>query len=274
MTPELRKRIITAVLGVAVLLVLILFAGAFGAGLIGAVISLAMMYEFVNMTFALPDKFEKRWVMLGVTWLVAFVNFVSPGMEYELLLACFLGLFCYFLFTAERHPEPSVLSSHFRELMYGVFGVLYVGFLPLYLSGIRKAPNGAHWTLVFLFIVWAGDTGAYFAGKKYGKKLLYPLISPKKTVEGSVGGLVSGLVVTLLYKLILFRGMSWGASVIVPLFVGVVAQIGDLCESFLKRSFDAKDSGSILPGHGGFLDRFDSVVFSLPVMYGCIRVFN
>jgi phosphatidate cytidylyltransferase len=271
-SPELKKRIVTAVFGVALLLALIIWAGSFGVGLIGAVIALAMMYEYVSITFTLPDKAEKRWVLLGVTWLVAFANFVTPGMEFELLLACFLGLGCYFLGTARRHPDPVQLGNHFREYIFAVFGVIYLAFLPLYLTALRRTGAGAHWVLIFLFIVWAGDTGAYFTGKKYGRTPLYPLISPKKTVEGAVGGLLSGLAVTVLYKLILFRGMSWGAAILIPLLVGAVAQIGDLVESFLKRSFDTKDSGSILPGHGGFLDRFDSVVFSLPVMYGCIRL--
>ena len=81
-------------------------------------------------------------------------------------------------------------------------------------------------------------------------------------------------IVTLLYKLILFRGMPWAAVIIVPPLVSATAQAGDLCESLLKRAFDCKDSGSLLPGHGGFLDRFDGVVFSLPIMYACIRIFS
>ena len=126
--------------------------------------------------------------------------------------------------------------------------------------------------MLFLFIVWAGDTGAYFAGKKFGKRKLYFAISPNKTIEGGIGGLAVSMFITLIFKLFFLQGMSWFLVFFVPLIVGITAQVGDLCESFLKRAFDKKDSGTILPGHGGFLDRFDGVVFSLPVMYACIRV--
>ncbi len=272
---ELTLRVVTALFGVALLLALILLTGRLGMALIAVVIALGMVYEFVSITFSLPDKKEKRGLLLGVTWLVAFFAFLIPRAEYEMLIASFLGLFCYFLFTAERHKDDaSAFATHFRELIYAMFGLLYLGFLPLFFVLIRDSANGMHWTLVFLFVVWAGDTGAYFAGKSFGRRKLYPAISPKKTVEGAIGGLLSGLVVAILYKVLLFRSMSWGAVVTVSLLVGVVAQIGDLCESYLKRAFDTKDSGSILPGHGGFLDRFDGVVFSLPVMYGCIRIFG
>ena len=89
-----------------------------------------------------------------------------------------------------------------------------------------------------------------------------------------IGGLAGGLLATILFKLVFFHEMKWSAALIIPLVVGVVAQVGDLCESFFKRAFDKKDSGSILPGHGGFLDRFDSLIFCLPVLYGCIRLFG
>jgi phosphatidate cytidylyltransferase len=272
---ELQQRVFTAVVGVATLVLLLVFGGRIGVGLVSAVLALGMVYEFVEMTFSLSDRKEKRKVLLGVTWLVAFINFWVPRAEYELLLLAFLGLFAYFLFVAERHSQDGdALKTHFQELMFGIFGVLYLAFLPLFLILIHDSAYGVRWTFVFLFIVWAGDTGAYFAGKKYGKTKLYPAISPKKTVEGSIGGLLAGVIVILLYKLIAFREMSWGAVLIIPILVGIVAQVGDLCESFLKRAFRTKDSGTILPGHGGFLDRFDGVVFSLPVMYACLRIFG
>jgi phosphatidate cytidylyltransferase len=156
--------------------------------------------------------------------------------------------------------------------MYSAFATSYLIALPLFLALVRGA--GAHWTLLFLFIVWAGDIGAYFGGKRFGRKKLYEKISPKKTREGAWVGLLCGLAVSILYRLAFFPGLSWTAAVVVPLAVGIAAPVGDLVESFLKRAFDTKDSGSILPGHGGFLDRFDGVVFSLPVMYACVRVFG
>jgi len=270
-SPELRKRVMTGVAGVAVLLSLIVYGGVIGIFLISTVISLAMIYEFSVIIYTLPDRVEKRYVLLFTAWFIALFVLLLAKSEYELLVFCFLGLFGYFLVAAQRHPTE--LGQHFREFMFSIFGLLYLALLPTYLVKIHALPAGVEWTILFLLINWSNDTGAYFAGKKYGKTPLYPLISPKKTREGGIGGLLTGFVVSLIYKLVFFHGMAWSAVIAVPLFVGPVSQIGDLCESFLKRAFGVKDSGSILPGHGGFLDRFDGVVFSLPIMYACIRVF-
>ena len=231
-----------------------------------------MTDEFSRIVYRLSDRVEKRYVMLFTAWFVALATFFMAHSEYELLVLCFLVIFGYYLFAARRHSND--LNSHFKELMFSIFGILYLAFLPAYLPRIHDSASGVHWTIVFFLVNWATDTGAYFAGKKYGKKKLYPLISPKKTKEGAIGGLVTASVVTLLYKLTVFHGMSWAAAIILPPMVGTVAQVGDLCESLLKRAFDVKDSGSILPGHGGFLDRFDGVVFSLPIMYACIRLLS
>ncbi len=270
---ELGKRVTTGVVGGTLLLLLLVAGGRIGASFLAFIISFGMLYEYVEITVSLEDKQEKRWVLLGAAWLVAFANFWIPRAEYALLLISFLGLFSYFLFTAERHGND-LFRQHFREFLICSVGMLYLGFLPLFLPLIRDSVHGAHWAVVFLLVVWAGDTGAYFAGKKYGRKKLYPLISPKKTVEGALGGLLAGFGVALIYKGVFFSALSWGGLVVISIMVGSVAQVGDLCESFLKRAFDRKDSGSILPGHGGFLDRFDGVVFSLPVMYGCVRIFG
>ncbi len=270
-SPELRKRIMTGVAGVSVLLLLIIFGGTIGVFLIATVISLAMIYEFSKIIYELSDRDEKRYVLLFAAWFISLMTLILPHSEYEILIFCFLGLFGYFLFGSKRNPDA--LAQHFRELMFSIFGLIYVAFLPTFLVKIHGFPDGVQWTILCLLMNWSNDTGAYFAGKKYGKTKLYPLISPKKTREGSIGGLLTGLVVSLIFKLCFFHHMGWAAAVAVPLFVGPVSQVGDLCESFFKRAFAVKDSGSILPGHGGFLDRFDGVVFSLPIMYACIRIF-
>ena len=273
MEPELKKRVQTGVLGGTFLLLLIIFGGRLGVAFLAAGLSIGMLFEFVEITFSLSDKREKRGVLMGTAWLIAFLNFWLPRAEFDLFLWSFFGLFAYFLFTADRH-EQEALRTHFQELMYSVFGLLYLAVLPLFLLPLREGSNGVHWTLLFFFIVWAGDSGAYFAGRKYGRTPLYRHISPKKTREGALGGMVAGFCVTLLYKVLLFRSLPWFGVIFIPALIGAVAPVGDLAESFLKRAFDKKDSGSILPGHGGFLDRFDGVVFSLPIMVACSRLFS
>ena len=272
MTPELKKRIQTAALGVTVLVLLLVFGGGIGAVLVASVLSIAMLYEFTGITLSLPDQREKRFVILGCAWLLQVMNFWMVGAQLELLCFFFLGMTAYFLFTAEKYNGEE-LKQHYRELMSTVFGFVYLAFLPTYLVSIRSSGYGMHWTLLFFFIVWANDIGAYFAGKKFGKRKLYPHISPKKTWEGAYGGLAASVAISVLYKVIFFKQFSWFGAFAVPTLLSVVSPVGDLAESFLKRAFDKKDSSSILPGHGGFLDRFDSVVFSLPVMYVLSRLF-
>lgn len=272
-TTELSKRVTTGVMGGALLLAILIYGGLIGVSVVAVILSLAMIYEFSRMAFTLEDQVEKRYLVLSLTWFIHFFELLLAWSDSALFVVSFLGLFTYFLLTAKRHSDAN-LQKHFVELALSFFGIYYLSFLPLYLPRIHESANGIRWTLLFLMIVWAGDTGAYFAGKKYGKRKLYPRVSPKKTVEGGVGGLAAGFVVTLIYKGIVFRSMPWAGVIFIPLLVGAVSQVGDFCESLLKRSFNKKDSGQLLPGHGGFLDRFDGVVFSLPVMYACIRIFS
>lgn len=280
MSSELKKRIFTAVLGAAALLALILFGGWLGVFFLSAIITLGMVYEFTDMVFTLPDRVEKRYVLLSLAWFVNLVCLYLRQGELHLLIFVFLGLFTYFLLSARRYSDVATheisiqFATHFKELMYSVFGVVYVILLPLYFSRIHESTHGPSWLVLFFLMVWAGDSGAYFVGKRWGKNRLYPCISPKKTKEGAIGGLLAGMVVAILSKLTFFWEMSWIAVAIVPVLIAVVSQAGDLCESFFKRAFQRKDSSSLLPGHGGFLDRFDGVVFSLPVMYACVRLFG
>lgn len=273
MSSELAKRIGTGIVGGGILLALIIWGGWIGIFIMTAIISLAMVYEYSDMVFTLGDKVEKKYALLCTSWFAGLTSLLAAHAEFEVMIVCFLTYFGYFLFTAGRHTGTA-FTTHFQELAISLFGLIYLSFVPFFLPKIHQSPNGIEWTIVFLLVVFAGDTGAYFAGKKYGKTKLYPAISPKKTREGAIGGLAAGFVLTVIAKLSFFREMSWFAIFLMPLVVGAVAQVGDLCESLVKRAYAKKDSGSILPGHGGFLDRFDGVVFSLPVMYACVRLFG
>ncbi len=270
---ELQKRVVSGILGVAAILAVIIYGSWPGILLLMGLLSLRMIFEFAQMVYTLQDRVEKRYILLFVSWGILALGFLIPRGSFEILVFVFLLLFSYFLMTASRY-DGEELTFHFRELMYSVFGLVYLTFIPLYLLRIREAQYGVKWTVLFFLTIWSVDTGAYFAGKKYGKKKLYPKISPKKTVEGAIGGIVTAIVLTLVYKLLFFKELPWLGILFVPVFVGVVAEIGDLCESFLKRAFHQKDSGDLIPGHGCFLDRFDSVVFSLPIMYACVKLFG
>ncbi len=160
-------------------------------------------------------------------------------------------------------------------------GVLYVGWLGSHLVLLRELPadTGAGYglgALLVLFVaavIWAGDTAAYVVGVALGRRPLAPRISPKKTVAGAVGGLGGSALAGGLCAGLLLPGLSWSAGAVVGLAGGLIGQIGDLVESLLKRDLQIKDTAELIPGHGGMLDRFDSLLFAAPVLYYYFRFF-
>ncbi|HEY9677154.1 MAG TPA: phosphatidate cytidylyltransferase [Drouetiella sp.] len=196
----------------------------------------------------------------------------------------------FFRLLFRRNSPPATIA----DVATTILGFIYVGFLPshlillrnLYPNGVEPISNplqqpGLAYVWVSLFIIWATDVFAYVVGKKWGKHLLYPLISPKKTVEGAIGGFIASIfwsiiVVHLADNYIFvnctpFKHSFWLAAVM-GAAISIAAQLGDLCESMLKRDAGVKDSGNSLPGHGGFLDRGDSMLFGGAVAYYLISL--
>ena len=161
--------------------------------------------------------------------------------------------------------DPKIFETAKKQLL----GVLYVPMLLSYLILIRNGADatGAVWILFVLVVVFFGDIGALYAGTFFGRHKLYPALSPKKTIEGSLGGLGANIICGGLFKLMFLPELPWGTSLLFFIALGAAGQIGDLFESGLKRVADVKDSGGILPGHGGILDRADAAMYAAPVAY-------
>jgi phosphatidate cytidylyltransferase len=144
---------------------------------------------------------------------------------------------------------------------------MYVPYLLGYLVLLRSLPHGTKWILLIMFIVMCGDSAAYFIGCRFGKRKLYPEVSPNKSIEGAIGGLVGSLLGALLANQLFFAEITIADALFAALLIGSLGQVGDLFESLLKRSCGVKDSGTIVPGHGGILDRLDSILFAAPAAY-------
>jgi len=259
---NLKKRLVTGVLGATALVSVLVYGGVPGVALLALVISVGMVYEFSTMILGPVDHKRKTALLLFLTFLLsatAFFQELSIG-----IVISFLLLFLYYLLEAGKY-EGNHLLEHTRELMVSFFGLFYLALLPQFLLDIRRHPLGMHWVILFFLMVWAADVGAYFAGRKWGRHKLYFRVSPGKTLEGSAGGLGCTLLVAVVYQAIFLTNLSPTYLIVAAILVNLASQVGDLCESMIKRSFNVKDSGSILPGHGGFLDRFDGVVIALPV---------
>jgi phosphatidate cytidylyltransferase len=158
-----------------------------------------------------------------------------------------------------------------------VTGILYMGWLLSYWVLIMNSYggdwNGRDWVILALFSTSAVDTTAYFIGRAWGRHKMAPTVSPGKTWEGAIGGLVGAIVAVVALALILDIDISYSEMVVVGVIIAVFAQLGDLAESKLKRSMGAKEASNLIPGHGGILDRLDSIVFTGVVVYYCLRWF-
>lgn len=180
------------------------------------------------------------------------------------LLFCLIGL----LFQ-ERFSGLDELSQFLSKSILGFF---YVGLLPSFAFQTLSLPQGETWFLALLCIVFSGDIGAYFFGLLLGEKKLMPKISPKKTIEGSIGGALFSVIAGLVFCYWL-RDISAIQMVLLSLVMSLFAQFGDLFESLLKRVADVKDSGALMPGHGGVLDRIDGVLFAGPILLLGAKIF-
>lgn len=174
------------------------------------------------------------------------------------------SLFIFFLYNMLREKE---LADAAYDTAFRILGIVYIA-LPLsFLIPLRGLVNGEWWIMFLFIVIWSNDTFAYFAGRSLGKHKLCPRISPKKTVEGAVAGISGGAILALIFNH--YAGLGAGAAqvLVITILIGIIGIIGDLAESLLKRSAGIKDSGTLIPGHGGVLDRIDSLLFPIPVLY-------
>jgi phosphatidate cytidylyltransferase len=169
----------------------------------------------------------------------------------------------YYLFRFRDIPSVA------NRLAGTITGIVYAGFLTTYLAKLKLVdPRQAGDTVVLVLIVaWLADTGGYFAGRFLGKKKLYEAVSPKKTWAGAYGGIAGSLVGVAVLKLAFATYLTWLDVALIAIPGGILGQMGDLAESLIKRSVGVKDSGALLPGHGGILDRIDAVLFIAPYVY-------
>ncbi|MGB4599328.1 MAG: phosphatidate cytidylyltransferase [Trichlorobacter sp.] len=227
---------------------------------------LLALFTFVGLleffAMALPDRKGELLPFALYGALTLFAPLLSDGRLVVMLCAgSFLLTALHFLFRLRD------LQTVARDISLVATAYLYIPFLLVHLVLLRLLPDGSSWLLLIMLIVMTNDSAAYYIGSAIGKHRLYPAVSPKKSIEGALGGLLGSLGGTLLAKFTFFSSLSYADAVLAALLIGTIGQLGDLFESLLKRSFGVKDSGSILPGHGGVLDRLDSIIFAAPVTY-------
>lgn len=266
----MKTRILSGIIGGLLFLFLVIQGGTLLTVAVGALSVLATMeagkiFKKTGVDLQLPLALFFN-LILVIGWAIWGQSTVSSGSLSSgswLALVAYLLLFTSFLLLAGKGITRATLVMIVSHL----FILFYTGFLFVYPLLIRNLTNPYGWQLLlFAFaVIWGTDTGAYFIGSALGKTKLAPRLSPKKTIEGAAGGLVVGTLSGVLFGLFFQLPLFWlvGTGILTS-FAG---QVGDLFASFLKRIAGVKDSGRFLPGHGGVLDRFDSALFSLPVVY-------
>jgi len=176
-------------------------------------------------------------------------------------------IFFVFACIALRLRFGRDLTDSLNWLLGVLLGVVYLSIPLTAFVGIKGLEQGGYWILFVLVIVWGNDTFAYYTGRVFGTHKLSPVISPNKTYEGAIGGLAGGVVIAFLYNHFLSMGLGLFEFILVAVVLGVIGITGDLAESLIKRATGVKDAGNLIPGHGGVMDRIDSLIFTVPVLY-------
>ncbi len=259
----MKQRILTAIVGVPILLLLMYLGGApfaFFVFVLGtvAVHELYSMAKGRHQILFVPVLLGV-WAMFLSSWL-GVSNWLTVG-----ILITFCLVFGHAVF---HFPEFDVV-----DIAVNFMALIYIGWTLSHLILLGNMDNGRVLVFMAFLAMWANDSGAYFIGTWFGKRRPWGAISPKKSVEGTIGGIVITCIALFLMNLY-FELMPLAAPIFIGIAVAIIGLIGDLMESMLKRYYGVKDSGKILPGHGGFLDRFDSVMLAAPMMYYCILLVN
>ena len=259
------KRAMTAVLGILLILSLMFWGGIWGMTLLAILACFGALFEYFAMLFSLREQKLQQIVGIAAGFFLSFLIIFRSSFLYEGMSLFFVFMFIFYLLLF--HLYEGSYQKLFYDLGSSLLGVFYIAVLFSFWPKIRELPNGLHWIFLVFLIPWLSDTFAYFVGRSFGKRKLAPAISPHKTQEGAIAGIIAAVLGVCFFKVLSFEALGWGDCLIVGSVGAVVSQVGDLFESFIKRALGVKDSGVVIPGHGGILDRFDSVLFCGPFIY-------
>ena len=258
------KRWMTAIVAVPLIFLMVFSGPQVLLSLLITVTALIAMWEYFRIDFS---NDQKRALFLVIpAYLSAVGIIISAYLErFDLILMVLcldlilVGLISLPLFKTNSRL-PDLIAKQ-------VLSLIYIPVFISFLIFLRNDPEGRGWVFWVLCLVAAGDVGAYYVGTYLGKHKLCPWVSPKKTVEGSVGGLCGNLIISFIFASFFISSLTWPVAMILGVIIGMAGQLGDLFESEFKRAAGIKDSGALLPGHGGILDRIDALLFASPMAY-------
>src|SRR6202521_4866207 len=298
------KRVATAVVLIPLVLVLVLKAPLYVLALVAGAVAVLAIAEFLKLVtpYGVQPLTLATYVFVALFFVFVIVASTNrtplveaTAMIYGTALAATLAPFIFLTVAMSMRMTRANLNSRYPAAAAAVFAFAYIAIPMALLVGIRQQPAGAIWTIYTLLAVWAGNIFPYFIGRSLGRHRMSPEISPKKTWEGAVASIIASMIIGTLWiqhapgissallriGLIDRRDGMFGLEqpplwpiILLSAVVNIAAQLGDLVESLIKRGAGVKDSGTILPGHGGMLDRIDAMLFAVPVVwaYGAWRL--
>jgi len=257
-----KTRLISGIVLVILALVLILTGGdvLLVSTLVISYIGMFELYRVFKIEKQLPAIIG--YLMATIYYINLRFPFIPDMMMF--VLGCLVALMFVYVFTYPKFKTEQLLAAF--------FGVFYVAVMLSYVYQTRQMTSGAYIVWLIFLCSWGCDTCAYCVGKLFGKHKMTPILSPKKTIEGAIGGVAGTALLTMLYAYIFKNAMQIDTRGMLVLAVismvgALISMVGDLAASAIKRNYDVKDYGHLIPGHGGILDRFDSVIFTAPIIY-------
>ncbi|SDM98810.1 phosphatidate cytidylyltransferase [Paenibacillus sp. yr247] len=257
----MKQRIVTGVIAGLVFITLLVLGSYAYAGLI-VLLSIIGYREYMRMNGYTKYK------LTGAVGLIALLYITIPWEIFGLSIpisstaVIWLAMFVLLFITVASKNKITI-----DQVSVILLGVVYIGFGFYYMIAARLADHGLFWTILVFVCIWASDSGAYFVGSKLGEHPLWPQISPKKSIEGAIGGVVIAMIVALGFAWYAPELLGLGKALLLGLVIAVVGQVGDLIQSAYKRVKGIKDTGTLLPGHGGVLDRMDSWLIVFPFIH-------
>jgi len=264
---ELAKRILVAVFGIP-LLVGMTYLGGWYFFTIIAIVSVVSQWEFY--------KFQENKKIYPQSYFGILIGlFILYGIQtgYWYITGFVMILALMIVLASEMFREQKNVSSDIGVTLLGIFYIPFLLGTFLYLRTLMDELlpivdfAGFRFILVIFVAIWICDTFAYGFGRLFGKNKLFEKVSPNKTIEGGIAGVIGSIIILILVKVLGILPFSWFEAVLFGIVIGIIGQIGDLVESWFKRDAGVKDSSTLLPGHGGMLDRFDSIIFVSPAMF-------
>jgi phosphatidate cytidylyltransferase len=255
------QRLLTAIVLGPLLFVSLWWGGEYLYRAILVGVSAICLYEYFVILYPGRRVIQGLGVLMGLAPILAAVVWGDPALVVPSIYLVLVGSIVVFL------ASYASWSNAFGNWAEFFMGAAYIGTCAAHFWFLRILPMGKEWVVFLLVVVWSGDAGAYYVGRGIGRHKLCPRISGGKTVEGAVGGLAANCVAASILWLLVFQDIDLLLLLPLAVLLGVIGQIGDLAESVMKRSFGVKDSGALLPGHGGIFDRVDAVLMATPAMY-------